>query len=673
MSPHVPSERGKRPRRPRSVRPLFVVPGERVDVTDRDLVGNKALGLAQLASGFLVPPFLVITSECWARGRPEREWLSEIAGSEWPTLRRALLGILRDAPFGVIVRPSIPNELMSARGTTRSHEVRDVDLSALLTVIRECFATHERLKPFALIVQRLVDGRRGHLSNEFHVSRDPEEWFVELELTEFDDLRESTVDSFRVSDPLPDAGAGYHGRLRALAGAYAGMAARHHFEWVIDGEGALWVVQSDAISPTPLTAHPGQYWLDRPTTPLGELRPPLRRPGDSDRSRFPKLRPLAEFEAAGAAVTPFALLDDPTTLGELLAGRIPEQLEQALRTLIDGGPITIRVDLASEAIDKNLPKSDTVLSWSQCERFLTDDLLRDPRLRPPGSPVLLIHRFIAASTCAFAVCDPTKPEVEVHSTFGQADGLSMFPHDTAIITSSGQIRRTTRCKIKYLEARDDGSWFEQETPSDLLWVEALTNRQLLEIARITTAVARNAGTLVFVMFFGGVPPEASASGVLPWIRETGSPGAGDGALASHARGITALPIVRDLPDLRLLLDHPTPPTHARLVPHLKIVRNMQRLTDISRSAADAKIALVWEGSRLAHSWYALEHGGANILAVGERAPYTARQTNDLVFNKLVRDGIPTKIQRHGERPITARAVGDILRVLLQQKLVEEAI
>lgn len=640
---------------------------------DRTLLGDKAFGLAQLHSEFLVPPFVVLTSECWARGRPDREFLSALAGSGWVEIERVLRELFRGAPFGVIVRPSVVNEPMNARGTTRSTVVRNVDLPALLRVIQESFAAHESVRPFGLIVQRLVDGRRGHLSNEFHVSRQPEEWNVELELNSFDDSHEPSVDVFRASDPLPESSPKYHQTMRSLATVYSPTSDRHHFEWVIDGDGVLWIVQSDTIPPTPLRALPGQYWLDRTTAPLGTLVSPLRRPGGDDHTRYPKLRPHARFREAAADVTPFALLDDPVTWVELLAGRVPPSVEGALRTLIDGGPISIRVDLPGDEPEKNLPRTDTVLTWSQCEKFLTEKLLADVRLRAPSLPTLLIHRFIAARACAFAFCGPQQTEVVIDSTFGQADGLSMYPHDTAVVAAGGHIRRTTRCKTKYLEAHEDGEWFEQETASELLWAEAVTSEQLLEIARVTTSVARNDKGQVLVMFFVGVPREIAPSGVLPWIAERGPSRTGDDEYASHTRGIAGLVVVRELADFdRVLALDPRPP-RVRLVPSPKIVRNTQQLTEISAAAAKANISLVWEGSRLAHGWYALEKGGASVLTLGETSHRQARPSPDLVFNKLVRDGIPTKIQRHGERPITARAVGDMLRVLLQQKLVEEAI
>ena len=659
--------------RARPLRSLLWVPASSLEVPNRDLIGDKGLGLDTFRPSDLIPSFVVLTTECWKRGTPDRTRLDKLAGGEWPSIQAAFQRLQERSPFGVIVRPSVPGERMDERGSTESKRCRDQDLGRLLALIQEEFAAHRDRKPFALLIQEYIDGIKGHLSNEYHISRTRDEWYLEHESGRFDRPNSDVPVLLNVTAADHPRVPAWHRGLGAVARAHTDALKRWHFEWVIDGGGAPWIVQADEILPTPLVEQPCQYWLDRYATPLGSLPPPLRSPGETDYAEFSKLRPHRYFQLAEAFVPPFALLDDNATWKELRAGRVPSELEEALRQLIEGGAINIRSDIAGDgALQKNLPRSDTILTWSACKEFLTTTLRSDQRINAAAHPVLLIHRFIGARGSALAFADPSSDEAVIDSAFGLPDGLSVYAHDTAIVVGS-TIRRTTRCKSHYLDATETGDFRECEAPTQLLWDTAVTDSQLLEIARIATSVAKSHRKAMCVMFFVDVPRDISPSGVLPWIVDESVKRSACTEYATVSRGLSGLEVVHDLQDLERVAAKLPRPKRVRLLPRGKDIRDRDQLKRISELARDANIAIVWQGSMLAHGWYALVDGGAVLVPVGPDAHTEAKGSADQDFNKLVRDGIPLRIIRNGERPIIARTGGDTLRVLLQQKLVEEAL
>ena len=107
----------------------------------------------------------------------------------------------------------------------------------------------------------------------------------------------------------------------------------------------------------------------------------------------------------------------------------------------------------------------------------------------------------------------------------------------------------------------------------------------------------------------------------------------------------------------------------RLRPNPELLRSSEFLHDVARVSKLFDVAVELEGSPLSHSYYILRRAGAKVACVDLFNETTKSQH----FGKLVRDKIPLRIERHGEKPVTLRVSSNELLDLLKAKAVEEAL
>ena len=101
-----------------------------------------------------------------------------------------------------------------------------------------------------------------------------------------------------------------------------------------------------------------------------------------------------------------------------------------------------------------------------------------------------------------------------------------------------------------------------------------------------------------------------------------------------------------------------------------MIRDDDFLDAVITAAKKHDLPVELAGSILGHAYYRLQREG---ITVYETEPYSAyfRVRGRKVFHKLVRDQIPQKISRGGERAIQARVVDDDASLALLAKLIEE--
>ena len=99
-----------------------------------------------------------------------------------------------------------------------------------------------------------------------------------------------------------------------------------------------------------------------------------------------------------------------------------------------------------------------------------------------------------------------------------------------------------------------------------------------------------------------------------------------------------------------------------------LLRNKNTLRDIGKLSKKIDAVILLEGGILSHAYYQLNQTGANVEVV-----HPFRKNDDKrEFNKLVRDNVPSNIERGGEAIETAKLSGEFLLTALKEKLIEEA-
>jgi predicted house-cleaning noncanonical NTP pyrophosphatase (MazG superfamily) len=406
--------------------------------------------------------------------------------------------------------------------------------------------------------------------------------------------------------------------------------------------------------------------------PLPRPKWPLRSFVIGEDATYPKLKCQTSIAAVGGQTTTFIVMDDEATWKELFEDRIPEPLRAAITELLEGGPVVARTDVISDSTTKSLPRSDCILTWTQAKAFLADKLPASAALRNARNPILILHRFIPARACAFAYVRSQSDPVQIDATYGVPDGLSVFPHDTYLVGPRDDIQRRVRFKATYLDQKEDGSWQPQRSDPELGWSPALSDAQVVAMATLARRISQHEGRPLLAMFFASGPPDIMPDGVLPWILDYEIPVSGK--YAETSRGLYGVPVVHDSADLSRVAKGDHPPSRVIYRPPSSgdAIRDDPRHSAVGNLAKATGISLIWEGSILAHVWYVLGRTGATILPVAVE-DLSGDEPAMQEFNKLVRDGIPAKIERAGERALTVSVSGESLLRLLRQKLVEESL
>jgi predicted house-cleaning noncanonical NTP pyrophosphatase (MazG superfamily) len=475
--------------------------------------------------------------------------------------------------------------------------------------------------------------------------------------------------------------------LRTVAAWLASHNIRAHVEWVA-GSGRLHVVQLD-IEDLPPKIRPMSEFL--PPPPRSVLAPGWSgacfRPigGGPEFSALRKTRSHALLHAAGAFVPPIFVALDVGAMLQCIDGPLWNDLRALLCS-----PVIIRFDVPlARAEWTNLPTVGPVDSIEDAR----------PRIAAAVQSVLergivldevsvVVHHFIAARASAWSEFLPGTTLVRVDATWGLPDGLQAFVHDSFLVdTASGSITPQVRYKDRFFDVGPDGRWITRRAYPALARDPACNEGVAREIARITTEVAQNTGRATRVMWFldvvqgaGTAHPAAmpwivvemeSASDLSPpWFRAQSNP-----LPLRRLTDLHATKAVRNRRTLARLQGRPgvmdLGGRHVLLEPDASVVRDRQFLrefVDVIRGLPD-RWTVVYSGSMLAHTPYQLEQMGIPVLPLHEEVQPPRRTYQ----RKLVRDGIPAKIEGRGEQAEVVELDADQYLLALRQKLVEEAL
>ncbi|MBI2678270.1 MAG: nucleoside triphosphate pyrophosphohydrolase [Candidatus Koribacter versatilis] len=652
------------------------------EIQTTGITGEKSVGLAQLPTAW-VPTFFCITPDLHKRARnaPGSQLAILLDSLERQEIDQRLHSFgSRPENVALIVRSDSTVEGLQQRGMLKSFTC-DGTVEGLLRAASSVFKSADEsghLAPVGLIIQRYHEPTlSGHLSNERRVAEETRRWVCEMAPARADRAGSlPTIQPIRVERVASASGQRLASgnrrqlfqQLKRVARYFYEQRLRRHLEWVWDGE-VLWIVQND-VAPDEKGQTPEPFFTVGDNKPINSRRLSAFRPfGPRDAERWQKLRCAQVFKEADLPTTQLFVLKGASTVSRLAAGKSTRGLTDDLRELT-GGSLVIRSDVEGTTTFL-APRTDAVTTVSAAFSFLTDASrkLLDQGVKP-SRVCFIAHRFIPAEACAFSLAAPARARVRIDGMWGLPDGLEFCPHDSFEIDArnGAVLAKKVRHKPIFLAPLPSGEWKVSPLVAPWDWKQSLSPSALGEIARGTAVLASRARKPVVVMWFVGIPLTSGHPALVPWRFTTEEePRQVDSAVGSHFR--TEPFVVKNNEDLAELRKVNRPVSSVVLRPDGFHLRDERFLTELGTTVRQHGLRLDLEGSPLSHAYYVLKRTGAQVACVDPINPKALRQK----FEKLVRDRIPVKISRHGERVETILLPGSELTDVLKAKLVEEAL
>jgi predicted house-cleaning noncanonical NTP pyrophosphatase (MazG superfamily) len=670
--------------------PIIVVRPTEVETLPRDMVrfdevGWKAYGLSAMPYDW-VPRFFVIHPDCLKdKESPEK----------LPALIREAISQAGIVTAWVIVRSSGTAETIQYRGKLES---AICSLDKIPAAIKDCREKSDEPVPGTVywIVQEYVQPRRkGHLSNERHVSKEKRDWVAELELNEDSQGYSIPIavrrwrDADRISDLRCTSELEISFCLKRVAIWAERLLSRMHFEWVWNGS-TIRMVQADIADSVggvdPLSLVP---------TAVPEISIKSVSVFKTATSRqfheYAKLRNVKLYRDLGYEMPPFYVLDEPKQMSEILGGAVSPSLKNDL-TELTKRPLILRTDGVDIPTDKRemLPRSDELRTADEARDWLLGPFRNGVQQRElQRSRLCLIgHHFIPSVASAWARAEPGKRIVRVEALWGLPDGLHWYSHDTYEVDTRDVALKASkrgdaldyyswerlRYKGTFIAPDEAGNWIPHRTKAPFDWRSSIRKRDwLFEIARTTRLVAERERFAVAVMWLIGNPASATSHPVLPWFHTKSELDEAPRAAPRKkftSSGEIKLHSVLDWESLKSQVASGKRIERVVVEPtDSDLIRNDNFARDLAAFAVANQIVVELAGGVLTHAYYILHRDGTQI----ECTDLFGAEEEVLEFNKLVRDKIPAIIESRGERVEVVRLTGDALTSALRQKLVEEAL
>jgi predicted house-cleaning noncanonical NTP pyrophosphatase (MazG superfamily) len=646
------------------------------DKVDVQVVGAKAYGLSCLPQAW-VPPYFVVSGSAIDDARLEN-WVHRAIHDS---------GLKGD----VIVRSSGTSETMEHRGRLVSDICKIAGIVDTIRKLSKQLRDDKSVEVHWLVQEHIDSVRKGHLSNERRMSREPRDWVAEFELQ--GSLPGFTVPvairHWRVGDKVTDfdlrcnSEPGVTLKLKTVALWSTSFSSRLHFEWVWSGT-TLWVVQVDDAK-TPKGVNPQFLFPSAIESIVPSSLLLFRTATTADFAKFGKLRNARTYAQLGYAMPQFFVLDDPDTIRFILSGSIAGDLTKDLAELTKR-PLMIRTDGTSipKAQREMLPRSDELLTDLDASKWLAgkfrDEIFANSL--QDSSLCLVAHHFIPSSAAAWARAEPNNRLVRIESLWGLPEGLYWYSHDTFEIdtkdtqkyadVSQYSINARLRYKGTFIFSDPNGKWVPYNTAVPYDWRKSIREDEwLLEIAKTTRKIADHDRRPTNVMWFIDNDVRATSHQVLPWYHEKSELGE---PKAAPRRKLTiasdfAVRTTSDWEDLQAQVLSGRRIERIMLEPRdPELIRNQEFAKSLGQFAAKNQIVIELAGGVLSHAYYMLQRHGAQVECIDLFG--TGEEVAE--YNKLVRDKIPGVIKRKGESVEVVRLKGDALLSALRQKLVEEA-
>lgn len=652
-----------------------------------ELVGWKAFGLASIPAEW-VPAFFVLAASTTAN-RPSDQSLNSWIGE---CLERVGLS----SADRLIVRSSGSFETITYRGQLPSRACSPTEVTnTIRDLMREVPGVAEGHVHW--IIQEYVEPKqKGQLSNERRLRLEKRDWVIEVEPEgeRYGSTLSMAVRKWRDGTEVSDLDLKCTSRLeisirlRRVAMWAAKLSSRTLFEWVWDGR-HIRIVQADVADPEPginpkllLPAHARPAELES----LSVFRPA----SEEDYEKYGKLRNADLYRDLGYDMPNFYVLQDRKAIAEIISGRVNSKLKRDLEELTKR-PLIMRTDGIGLPTNKDemLPRSEELRSYDEARDWLTAyaDQIRERELENDNL-CLIAHHFIPSVASAWARAEPGNRIVRIESLWGIPEGLYWYSHDTFEIDTQTisieavpsskeaeyKVNQRLRYKGRFIAPNAQGKWIPYHTKPPFDWNASVSKRDwLFQIARTTRLIAQRENYPVSVMWFIGNHSEATSHQVLPWFHDrselSGPLRVAPRKKRKSARDFSIEKMV-DWEELQKDIKSGTKVERVVVKPiEPELIRNPKFARELARLAASNRFVVELSGGLLSHIYHVLHSEGAQVECVD----LFGAEEDIIEYSKVVRDKVPSLIERRGEGVEKVRVTGEALVTALQRKLVEEAL
>lgn len=632
-------------------------------VPTRAFVGTKGVGLLKLPSEW-VPPFVVLTSA----------FVDIFSAVTTPSTAMKLLDStshtrLQDfASSGrVIVRSNGATEGIQARGQHRS--IPASTIGEIDGLVVEMLRSGSDERP---LIQRCIEPAIvGHMSNERRFSERSDSWIVEGFLSnEGRPARITAAKALPGTTPLrANSETQALQALRLVARFLLGTSQpRCHVEWVWDNT-HVWIVQVDEDCPTRTDPYVHQFLSakskrNEKTASTVKVLTHYRAIRSDD---WRKLLVPHEFSRLGLPTADIFLLP-----GEAYRGASSDQLREDLKSF--GTAVVIRTDVRPQRTIESefLATSDPSIDVDDHLRFMESvaKRFRDREIADEEW-TFLVAPLVPARASAMVRALPGAPVIQVDALWGFPDGLSYFSGDTYEFKrtgKSGVVRLLRKRHKPYGLFIERNRWAIGHIGVPYDWQPVLDDDEVATIASWAGRVADLTGRQIQLMALARIDGRRGPDACLPFHYTTFEISA-PRAQASASFFDKNIQVVSSWDDLTQHRLAPAESLQGLLLrPEQGTLRDTSFLKAVAQFSKERDIPIYFYGSLQGHAYYILSSTGAAVIAVDAvNAP-----SDVTVYQKLVRDQIPAIVKRAGGIPRVRLLRGDEAKLLLSQKLIEEA-
>lgn len=634
----------------------------KVSPEDAQFLGGKAVGLLSIPREW-APPFVLLTRRFraeWNQLSSASSVLKQLPSRDRATMRR-LLETAAEARNRILVRSNSPLELgLSSRGAFRSIPANAAE-EELLSSVDDVLRQNSDL--FAILQLAIEPGLPGHMSNERRVAPRRSLWLIE----DFDGrFRQERIEAPKSDQPPTSLEATTEAELlqvlRQIA-AYLQTVGDGYFhcEWVWNRH-QTWIVQADAVPLSAKDLPANRYLRGADLWPL-QFKPQwsgLKHFSTVETGKWRKLRRPRIFAKCGLPTANVYLLsgDDWKNGGGAKNAELARDLESFCQHLV-----VVRCDVNDENynfLPTSPPSRDPTVLLSFMEQTFESKSVAD------SDWAFLLASLVPARVSAMVQAFPSAERVRVDALWGFPDGLLHFPHDSYFFyPNEPRVDRTVNFKGLCL-LFEDGAWTYSEIGRPEDWEPTLANDEVETLSKWALLLAKELNQQVQLMALARIGGLRGPDACLPWHYTNFE-------IPQYSESVRKLPMTKELRVLTSFEDLDSTFASESTVqayvlrPNPSLLRDTGFLKSVGQFVARHNTPLYFEGSLLGHSYYVLSSAGAHVVPIVDEPLADAKP-----YYKLVRDEIPTIIQRAGGLARLRTLSKQDARVFLARKLLEEA-
>lgn len=666
-----------------------------------ELVGEKAFGLSCLPKSWTLP-FIVVSDTLLTRYKCSQKDNREQLLHLWATyIIEAAISVGIGKQGKVIVRSSGCSEGLEDRGKFSSAEgALDNILQPLSECLKELSAdTNFYKQKVPLVIQKraIPISAKGHLSNERRCYKEIRDWLGDFEVLKtgkgepfkinLRNWRKQITVENRIDKPLLCNLTPHISEVLKIPAAWGyKRGQRLHFEWVWDGK-TIYLVQADqereskGVDPTKI--HQSKWSISPGFVPKC-----LKKINEDHANRYNKIRNVFTYMKLGLPITQLYVLDNQSVISDLALGKVSPDLEGDLFELVKGS-LVIRMDVLTNNNNRFelLPRThevrelDNALEWLkekgvEIKNEIDDDI------------VFIFHNFIPSISSAFAYAAPGERKVQIEALWGLPEGLYYNAHDKYTVDTLSplgkelryddidrfEVQKKINFKRFFVAPDENGRWTTQILKPHYDWRASIKKLEWVKkIALESRRIAEEEGNSLSIMWFVGVPREFCSSPIFPWHHEIYDPKITSRSLTLRTKTpFDKSLVIRTSKDIEMLRQEAekteSSVRRVRIQPlEEALLRDKNTLRLIGELTQKIGAIILLEGGVLSHAYYQLIQTKATVEVLKPFEGFEDKRE----FNKLVRDKVPSNVERGGEVVRKASLSGEFKLRALREKLVEE--